>query len=84
MPPIKIIEHALERMKQRGVSESEVRNTVNTGNMDIAKYGRVKYTKSFNLKDTQKKKSYNKKIVTVYAEKTGSQIDVISVLVKFY
>ncbi|MBN1634794.1 MAG: DUF4258 domain-containing protein [Ignavibacteria bacterium] len=69
MPPINIIEHALERMKQRGVSESEVRTTINTGKIDIAKYGRVKFTKSFNLRDTEKKKSYTKKMLLFMPKK---------------
>ena len=71
-------------MKQRGVSENEVLKTINTGTIDAAKYGRVKFSKTFSVKDDEKRKSFTKKTVIVFADKIGSQIDVISVLVKFY
>ncbi len=83
MPPINIIDHALDRMKERGISESEVRKTINMGKMTPAKNGRIKYSMTFNITETEKKKLYTKKTVIVIAEKIRNEIDVISVLAKF-
>lgn len=83
MPSINFIEHALDRMKERGISDSEVRKTINLGKMTPAKNGRIRYTMTFNVIDSEKKKLYSKKTVIVIAEKIKNEIDVISVLAKF-
>lgn len=53
------------------------------GKMIPAKYGRIKYTMTFSITDSVKKKLYNKKTVIVIAEKIKNEIDVISVLAKY-
>ena len=84
MPPINIIEHALERMNSRGISETEVIKTVRSGKKEPAKNGRIKFSLEFNVTDREKKKYYSKKLVIVFADKFGANIDVISVYTKFY
>ena len=84
MPPINFIDHALERMSERGISEDEVLKTLKLGKKEPAKYGRIKFSMEFNLTDDEKKKEFNKKIVIVLADKNKSVIDVISVYAKFY
>lgn len=83
MPQINIIEHALERMKERGISEYEVFKTVNSGKRSPAKNGRIKFTMIFYVTDPEKKKLYTKKTVIVFADKIKNEIDVISVIAKF-
>jgi len=60
LPPINFIEHALERMKERGISEFEVMKTINTGKKSPAKNGRIKFTLTFNVTDVEIKKLYTK------------------------
>ncbi|MGV8016669.1 MAG: DUF4258 domain-containing protein [Ignavibacteria bacterium] len=84
MSPIIFIEHALDRMKERGVSEYEVRKTINSGSSRPAKQGRIKFEKIFAVTDPEKKKKYSKKKVVVIAQITGKDIDVISVYPEFY
>jgi len=83
LPPINFIEHALDRMKERGILDSEVRKTINIGKMTPAKNGRIKYSMTFNVSDSEKRKLYSKKTVIVIAEKVKNEIDVISVLAKY-
>jgi len=83
MPSINIIEHALDRMKERGISEFEVRKTIKKGKLSVAMYGRIKYTMTFCVTNAEKKKLYSKKTVVVIVEKIKDRIDVISVLAKF-
>jgi len=80
MPPINIIEHAYERMKSRGITESEVVETVRKGIKHPAKHGRITFQKEFSISD----KKYKKKTVIVIADKIKDVIDVISVYAKFY
>jgi hypothetical protein len=84
MPPINFVEHALERMSERGISEAEVLKTLKIGKKEPAKYGRIKFSLEFIVNDDEKKKEFSKKIVIVLAEKNKSVIDVISVYAKFY
>jgi hypothetical protein len=56
LPPINFIEHALDRMKERGISDFEVRKTITMGNMKPAKFGRIRYSMTFNVTDSEKKK----------------------------
>lgn len=83
MPPINFIEHALERMKERGISEYEVMKTINTGKKSPAKNGRIKYSLTFKVTDDDTRKLYTKKTVIVFVDKIKNDIDVISVLAKF-
>jgi hypothetical protein len=55
MPPINIIEHALERMNSRGISETEVIKTVRSGKKEPAKNGRIKFSMEFNVTDREKR-----------------------------
>jgi hypothetical protein len=80
MPPINIIEHAYDRMKSRGITESEVFETVRKGEIIPGKLGRIKFQKEFNITDNK----YKKKTVIVIADKVKDVIDVISVYAKFY
>ena len=84
MTPIIFIEHALDRMKERSVSEFEVKKTINSGSFRPAKQGRIMYEKIFAVTDPVKKKKYSKKKVVVIAQITGKDIDVISVYPEFY
>ncbi len=83
MPPINIIEHARDRMKSRGISESEVIETIRKGIKYPAKHGRLKFVKDFSLRITKDDK-YTHETVIVIADKINDVIDVISVYQKFY
>jgi len=84
MSSINIIEHALERMKERGISKDEVIKTIRTGKKEPVKLGRIKYLREFNIPLSARRKSYTKKLVIILAEKIRDTIDVISVYSKFY
>ena len=81
---INIIDHAKERMKQRGITAQEVFLTVRKGTKTPASMNRIKFSFEFHLKYSSKKKYYSKKTVIVIAEQIKNNIDVITVYSKFY
>lgn len=82
--PVRIHPHAQERMKERGASEEEVRDTVETGERVPAKFGRVGFRRNFAFGHEWRGKYYHTKQLEVFAVQEGSDWLVISLIVRYF
>jgi len=74
-PEIKIIGHARERGKERGASEEEIRQTIESGKEIGAKKGRKAKEKIFVYNKQWLGKEYvQKKIQAIYVEERGQAV----------
>lgn len=80
---IQIDAHTLERADERGTSEAEIRDVINTGVAVPAKYGRTGKAKVFDYKQTRLNKFYEQKRVEVYYIVEGNKAITVTVYV-FY
>ena len=78
-----ISRHALERALERGASEPEIKEVLESGVSTTAKYGRLGKTKTFEYNRYRSGKLYNQKKVEVYFTVEGDVISIIPVYV-FY
>lgn len=81
---IKIHPHARERMKERGVTNSEVQQTVKSGESFIAKFGRMGFRRNFAFGDVWRGKTYQTKQVEAYGVRENNIFIVVTVLVKYF
>lgn len=63
---IQIDPHTLERAEERGASEEEIRDVVETGLTIPAKYGRLGRAKVFTFEQRRQNKYYEQKRVEVF------------------
>ncbi len=63
---IQIDLHTLERAEERGISEEEIREVINSGFSISAKYGRVGKAKIFEFKQKRYDKYYEQKRAEVF------------------
>jgi len=61
--------HALERMYERGVTQKEVKSTIEEGERFPAKYERTGFRRNFHFNSKWRGRYYNTKQVEVYAVK---------------
>lgn len=80
---IRVHPHAIERMRERGATEEEVRTTVSNGERFAAKYGRTGFRRNFSYGTTWNNKLYSTKQVEVYAMEEDGWL-VVTVVVKFF
>ena len=80
---IQIAPHTLLRAKERGASESEIIETINSGKDIQAKAGRFGKEKIFVFKEERNGKFYREKKLEVYYTLEGEKIITITVYV-FY
>lgn len=75
---IRIDPHTLERVKERGTNEEEIKDTIKTGFPVPAKYGRrIERTKIYDFKRKRHGKYYEQKKVEVfYVIEKGSAVTV--------
>jgi hypothetical protein len=66
---IKIHPHARARMQERGASEDEVIETIETGEKFSAKSGRIGFRRNFNFEGMWRGKKYNTKQIEVIRSK---------------
>lgn len=76
--------HAKTRALERGTSEKEIINVVETGEVFPAKYGRTGFRKSIIFNDIWQGKSYYVKQIECFAVRENEDWLVISLLVKYF
>ena len=76
--------HARARIEDRGVTEDEVRATVECGEQFPAKFGRTGFRRNFPFGSLWRGKRYGTKQVEVYAVREGSDWLVITVIARFF
>jgi len=80
---IQIDLHTLDRAKQRGTNENEIKNVIDTGFAIPAKYGRIAKAKIYEFKKKRHGKYYDQKRVEVVDIIEKSAVITITVYV-FY
>jgi len=81
---VKIHSHAIERMRERGVTENEVIKTVEESENFPAKFGRDGFRHSFAFRGTWRGRRYGTKQVEAYVVKEGEDLIVITVVAKYF
>lgn len=76
--------HALERMKERGASKSEVRDAIQRGEQFAAKFGRTGFRKNFPFEREWNNKFYQIKQIEVFAVQENSNWLVITVITRYF
>lgn len=77
---IQIETHTLERAEERGTSESEIIDVINTGLPMAAKYGRKGKVKVFDFSNGRHGKYYEQKRVEVYYLVENDKIITVTVM----
>lgn len=80
---IQIDPHTLERAEERGASEEEIRDVINTGTAILARYGRMGKAKTYDFKQQRHGRYYDQKKVEVFYTVEGDVIVTVTVYV-FY
>ena len=81
---VKIHSHAIERMRERGVTENEVIKTVEEGENFPVKFGRVGFRRNFVFRGSWRGRQYGTKQVEAYVVKEGEDLIVITVVAKYF
>ena len=81
---IKFHPHALDRMKERGVTRDEVIVVVKNGEKIPAKFSRTGFRRNFQYNKKWRGRYFNTKQVEVYAVKENSDWLVITVIAKYF
>ncbi|MFN3762829.1 MAG: DUF4258 domain-containing protein, partial [Anaerolineae bacterium] len=76
--------HAVERMRERGVTAEEVRVTVEKGERFPAKFGRTGFRRNFQFDGNWRGRHYQIKQVEVYAVLEGDTWLVITVIARYF
>ena len=76
--------HAIERMRERGATEEEVRATIEQGERFPAKFGRAGFRRNFSFGRRWRGKHYSTKQVEVYAVEEGDDWLVITVITRYF
>lgn len=76
--------HAQERMKERGVTENEVKATIEHGESFPAKFQRTGFRRNFPFDSIWRGKYYKVKQVEVYAIQEGIDWIVITVITRYF
>ncbi len=80
---IQIDPHTLERAQERGVTEAEIKDVIDTGVPIAAKYGRLGKGKVYDFKQERHNKYYEQKRVEVYYIEQDDIIVTVTVYVFF-
>jgi hypothetical protein len=81
---VRLHPHARARIEERGVTEDEVRATVERGEQFPAKFGRTGFRCNFSSGNLWRGKQYSTKQVEAYAVREGSDWLVITVIARFF
>jgi hypothetical protein len=81
---LRIHPHARLRMVERGITEEEIIQTIDTGERFAAKYGRQGFRREFIFGKAWQGKSYAMKQIEVYAVVENEEHVVITALAKYY
>ena len=82
---VRLHPHAIARLDERGVSEEEVKTTVQTGEQFPAKFGRTGFRLNLQFDSEWRGKRYNTKQIEAYAvqEADGSWL-VITLIARYF
>lgn len=87
MAPLKPIEfsaHALEKMTDRGASESEVEAAIRTSHPEPARRGRLMFRKNFSYNRTWRGKHYAVKQIAPVITEEADRVIVVTVFVFYF
>jgi hypothetical protein len=76
--------HALQRIKERGATESDIIMTVTTGEQFIAKHGRTGFRLNFIFNGLWNNKYFSSKQIEAYAVLENETWIIITVIVKYF
>jgi hypothetical protein len=81
---IRIHPHAIQRMRERGATAEEVRQTVRSGNAAPAKFGRIRFRKTFTFKESWNGKQFAHKQIDAFAAMIAEGWIVITIIVRYF
>lgn len=81
---IRIHPHALLRMRERGATASQVRETVARGTASPAKFGRTRFRLTFAFGASWNGKRYARRQIDAYATKIRNGWLVVTVIVRYF
>jgi len=84
MPAIIFTRHAKQKMRERGASIDEVKETINHGEHFSAKHNRVAYRKNFQYNSKWGGNFYHIKQIVLIAKKDNEKILVITVYTFYF
>lgn len=76
--------HALKQMAERGASKKEIIETIDAGEMNFVKHGRIAYRKNFQYNNKWGGKFYHVKQVMPIVKKESDKIIVITVYTFYF
>jgi hypothetical protein len=76
--------HALERMSERGITEDEVKITIEHGEQFPAKFGRSGFRRNFRFDSEWHGASYRTKQIETYAVQEGHDWLVITAIARYF
>ncbi len=82
--PVRFHPHALERLRERGVTENEAVATVLHGEQFPAKFGRTGFRRNFPFNAEWRGSRYGAKQVEIYAVQESSDWLVITVIARYF
>jgi len=81
---VRLHPHAQERIAERGATEAEVRQTVESGERFPAKFGRAGFRRNFEFGAEWRGRRYAMKQIEAYAVRERDGWLVITAIVKYY
>ena len=81
---VKFHQHALERMIERGATESEISATIDHGESFPTKYGRTGFRRNFRFENFWRGKYYATKQIEAFAVKKDKDWLIITVMVRYF
>jgi hypothetical protein len=81
---VRIHPHALERMKERGATEGEVRATLELGERFPVKFGRTGFRRNFAFDREWRGRPCRTKQIEAYAVQEGRDWLVITVITRYF
>jgi hypothetical protein len=81
---VRLHQHAIDRLGERGVAEAEVVATVEAGASFPAKFGRTGFRRNFTFNREWRGRKYATKQVEAYAVQEGSDWLVITIIARYF
>jgi len=81
---VRIHSHARQRMRERGATAAEVRQTVEQGRATPAKFGRTQFRRVFPFKASWNGKYFARRQIDAVAAKIEGGWVVVTVIVKYF
>ncbi len=76
--------HARERMRERGATEKEVKDTVEHGEQFPAKFNRTGFRRNFLFNGKWRDKYYRTKQVEAYSVREGTDWIIITIVTRYF